>query len=305
MSQSQSGSLEGCNSQESDTLVSLERLPEAGQGSSQMEGDSQHLSLEVDASSQTAGSQLSSEISDHSADPPLEGNFPAVNIVSSREPARPPAGPGAAGEATPRGIKSGGKDRGAAPPGAPALASPGAAAQIASPSASESASQRAEQSAGASPSAPTLEAEANAADVLLSLHRAEGFGLTLAEAMAAGLPVVATGYSGNLDFMPPGSAELVPYRLVPIGRTEGDYREGWPWADPDLDAAAAALRRLALDANHHRRQALAGRAAVQGRLAPEALAAVVRQRLGCLLRQAGRAELLQALPANHALRHLE
>jgi len=143
------------------------------------------------------------------------------------------------------------------------------------------------------------------ADVLLSLHRAEGFGLTLAEAMAAGLPVVATGYSGNLDFMPPGSAELVPYRLVPIGRTEGDYREGWPWADPDLDAAAAALRRLALDANHHRRQALAGRAAVQGRLAPEALAAVVRQRLGCLLRQAGRAELLQALPANHALRHLE
>ena len=88
---------EGCNSQESDTFVSLGRLPEAGQVSSQMEGDSQHLSLEVDASSQTAGSQLSSEMSDHSADPPLEGNFPAVNIVSSREPARPPAGPGAAG----------------------------------------------------------------------------------------------------------------------------------------------------------------------------------------------------------------
>ena len=172
MSQSQPGSLEGWNSQESDTFVSLERLPGAGQVSSQMEeGDSQNLSLEVDASSQTAGSQLSSEMSEHSADPPLEGNFPAVNIVSSREPARPPAGPGAAGEATPRGIKSGGKDRGAAPPGAPALASPGAAAQIASPSASESASQRAEQSAGASPSAPTLEAEANAADVLLSLSQ--------------------------------------------------------------------------------------------------------------------------------------
>jgi glycosyltransferase involved in cell wall biosynthesis len=143
------------------------------------------------------------------------------------------------------------------------------------------------------------------ADVLLSLHRAEGFGLTLAEAMAGGLPVVATGYSGNLDFMPPGSAELVPCRRVPIARTEGDYREGWPWGEPDLDAAAAALRRLALDGDHHRRLALAGRAAAQERLAPEVLAAVVRQRLGCLLRQAGRAELLQALPADHALRHLE
>jgi len=142
------------------------------------------------------------------------------------------------------------------------------------------------------------------ADALLSLHRAEGFGLTLAEAMAGGLPVVATGYSGNLDFMPPGSAELVPYRRVPISRTEGDYREGWPWAEPDLGAAAAALRRLALDGDHHRRLALAGRAAIQERLAPAALAAVVQQRLGCLLRQPGRAELLKALPENHALRQL-
>ncbi len=143
------------------------------------------------------------------------------------------------------------------------------------------------------------------ADVLLSLHRAEGFGLTLAEAMAGGLPVVATGYSGNLDFMPPGSAELVPYRRVPIARTEGDYREGWPWAEPDLDAAAAALRRLAFDGDHHRRLALAGRAAAHERLSPAALAAVVRQRLGCLLRQPGRAELLREIPADHALRQLE
>jgi glycosyltransferase involved in cell wall biosynthesis len=143
------------------------------------------------------------------------------------------------------------------------------------------------------------------ADALLSLHRAEGFGLTLAEAMAGGLPVVATGYSGNLDFMPPGSAELVPYRRVPIARTEGDYREGWPWAEPDLDAAASALRRLALDGDHHQRLAVAGRTAAQELLAPDVLAGVVRQRLGCLLRQPGRAELLKALPESHALRQLE
>jgi glycosyltransferase involved in cell wall biosynthesis len=143
------------------------------------------------------------------------------------------------------------------------------------------------------------------ADALLSLHRAEGFGLTLAEAMAGGLPVVATGYSGNLDFMPPGSAELVHYRRVPIARTEGDYREGWPWAEPDLDAAASALRRLALDGDHHQRLAVAGRTAAQELLAPDVLAGVVRQRLGCLLRQPGRAELLKALPESHALRQLE
>jgi glycosyltransferase involved in cell wall biosynthesis len=143
------------------------------------------------------------------------------------------------------------------------------------------------------------------ADVLLSLHRAEGFGLTLAEAMAGGLPVVATGYSGNLEFMPPGSCELVPWRLVPIMRTEGDYRQGWPWAEPDLEAAAAALQRLALDAGHHRRLARAGRDALRQRLAPDRLAAVVRQRLGCLLRQAGRAELVRALPPDAPLRHLD
>ena len=141
--------------------------------------------------------------------------------------------------------------------------------------------------------------------MLLSLHRGEGFGLTLAEAMAGALPVVATGYSGNLEFMPPGSAGLIPYRLVPIRTTQGDYRAGWPWAEPDLDAAASALRHLAIDAGHHRRLAHAGRAAVRQRLAPGVLAAVVRQRLGCLLRQAGRAELLRALPAEQSLRLLE
>ncbi|CAH2603291.1 Glycosyltransferase [Rhodovastum atsumiense] len=94
------------------------------------------------------------------------------------------------------------------------------------------------------------------ADVLLSLHRAEGYGLPMAEAMAWGVPVVATGWSGNLDFMDDSDSCLVPYRLVPVSDSAAIYR-GSTWAEPDLDAAAAALRRLAEDPAFHARLASA------------------------------------------------
>lgn len=142
------------------------------------------------------------------------------------------------------------------------------------------------------------------ADVLLSLHRAEGFGLTLAEAMAAGLPVIATGYSGNLAFMAPGEAELVPYSLVPIAEPEGDYPRGCRWAEPDGAWAARALRSLADNPEAQVQLAMGGRRGVQARLGREQLAAVVRQRLGTLLLQAGRAELLRELDPDHGLTRL-
>lgn len=86
------------------------------------------------------------------------------------------------------------------------------------------------------------------ADVLLSLHRSEGFGLVLAEAMLAGVPVVATGWSGNLDFMDESCASLVPYRLVPARDSLAVYAgtDGC-WAEPDIEEAAARLARLAAD----------------------------------------------------------
>jgi glycosyltransferase involved in cell wall biosynthesis len=82
------------------------------------------------------------------------------------------------------------------------------------------------------------------ADCYVSLHRSEGFGLTLAEAMLCGKPVIATGYSGNLDFMSEDDSFLVPYRLVSIDRTCGPYKAGYHWADPDLDYAADAMREV-------------------------------------------------------------
>lgn len=81
-----------------------------------------------------------------------------------------------------------------------------------------------------------------AADVLLSLHRAEGFGLTLAEAMAAGTPVVATGWSGNTDFMAQYGAH-VSARMTAVDDPQQIYA-GQRWAEPDLSDAAELLTSL-------------------------------------------------------------
>ena len=81
-------------------------------------------------------------------------------------------------------------------------------------------------------------------DCYLSLHRSEGFGLTLAEAMYFGKPVVATNYSGNTDFMTSENSYLVDYRLVPIGAGADPYPPDGEWAEPDVDHAAALLREV-------------------------------------------------------------
>jgi glycosyltransferase involved in cell wall biosynthesis len=84
-------------------------------------------------------------------------------------------------------------------------------------------------------------------DVLLSLHRSEGFGLVMAEAMLAGIPVIATRWSGNMDYMDERTALLVPARLVAARDRRGTYGSGESWADPDVEAAAAHLAALASD----------------------------------------------------------
>ncbi len=97
-------------------------------------------------------------------------------------------------------------------------------------------------------------------DCFVSLHRAEGLGIGMARAMAAGTPVIATGYSGNLEFMDEDSALLVPYRLVPVGDNPV-YSGRSLWADPDVGAAADAMRSVHADPGLSDR--LARRGAVQ------------------------------------------
>lgn len=89
----------------------------------------------------------------------------------------------------------------------------------------------------------------NECDTYISLHRSEGYGLTLAEAMSLGKPVIATGYSGNLDFMDNTNSMLVPYSLVEIGPGSEPYASSSKWAEPDLLAASKIIKQLALDSN--------------------------------------------------------
>jgi glycosyltransferase involved in cell wall biosynthesis len=81
-------------------------------------------------------------------------------------------------------------------------------------------------------------------DCYASLHRSEGLGLTMGEAMALGKPVVASAWSGNMDFMTADTASLIPVSLTPIPESTPVYGHCGRWAEPDLDAAAAALRRV-------------------------------------------------------------
>jgi glycosyltransferase involved in cell wall biosynthesis len=87
----------------------------------------------------------------------------------------------------------------------------------------------------------------NECQTYISLHRSEGYGLTIAEAMSLGKPVITTGYSGNLDFMNSNNSILVPFKLVPVGDDAYPYDKNAHWAQPDLGFAADAMRELHQD----------------------------------------------------------
>jgi len=115
-------------------------------------------------------------------------------------------------------------------------------------------------------------------DVYAALHRSEGFGLPIAEAMLAGYPVVATGWSGNMQFMSDETAFPVGYRLVPVDDPEAKYSgTGCVWAEPDIEHAAALLHRLRGDRDLVRAMGCKARAAVSGQLSA---AAFVRRLVG-------------------------
>jgi glycosyltransferase involved in cell wall biosynthesis len=117
------------------------------------------------------------------------------------------------------------------------------------------------------------------ADCYVSLHRSEGLGLTMSEAMALGVPVIATGYSGNLDFMSDDVAVLVPWEYCEVGRGAGPYPPGARWAEPDLIVASESMRRLFSDPKERERLSEAGRRHIAANFSPEVCGARMRLRL--------------------------
>lgn len=113
------------------------------------------------------------------------------------------------------------------------------------------------------------------ADIVLSLHRSEGFGLVLAEAMLLGKAVIATGWSGNTEFMDPSNAALVNYRLIHARDDRSIYRDSL-WAHPDPADAVDRLRQLADDAPARHALGQRGRSSALARLDAQPLAAALR-----------------------------
>jgi glycosyltransferase involved in cell wall biosynthesis len=120
-----------------------------------------------------------------------------------------------------------------------------------------------------------------ASDIVISLHRSEGFGLVPAQAMALGKPVIATGWSGNLDFMNERNSALVSYALVSVRDPQGFFDSGDQcWADANVEHAAEWLLRLAADADFRAKLGAVAGADVRAQLSPEKFARQVDALIG-------------------------
>lgn len=116
-------------------------------------------------------------------------------------------------------------------------------------------------------------------DCYLSLHRCEGFGLTMAEAMFYGKPVIATGYSSNTEFMNIGNSFLVKYKLISLDADYGPYKKGNIWAEPDIEHAAYFIRQVFQ--NHPEAQQVGAIAAedIRALLSPKTAGKRIQKRL--------------------------
>jgi glycosyltransferase involved in cell wall biosynthesis len=118
-----------------------------------------------------------------------------------------------------------------------------------------------------------------ACDCYLSLHRSEGFGLPLAEAMLLGKPVIATGYSGPLDYLTPANSYLVDWHPVAIGPGNDPYPADGTWAEPDLEQAARLIGELLSDPDEARTRGARAREDIERDHSLEAAGAAMAARL--------------------------
>jgi glycosyltransferase involved in cell wall biosynthesis len=146
-------------------------------------------------------------------------------------------------------------------------------------------------------SAAEMAALMRRADCYVSLHRAEGFGLTLGEMMALGKPVIATGFSSNLDFMTAENSYLVRHRETLVGSEGESYPARGTWAEPDLDHAAQLMREVWRDQAQARARGARAREEIAGRFSLEAVGQAARNRLKRLAAADRRRQRASSRPA--------
>ena len=118
-----------------------------------------------------------------------------------------------------------------------------------------------------------------ACDCFVSLHRAEGFGLAVAECMYLGKPVISTNWSATAEYVTATNGCPVDCRVVTLERNHGPYMKGSVWADPDVAQAAAWMKKMFSDRALAARLGAAARATIETRFAPAVIGARYRRRL--------------------------
>jgi glycosyltransferase involved in cell wall biosynthesis len=133
-------------------------------------------------------------------------------------------------------------------------------------------------------------------DVYTSLHRGEGFGLGIAEAMSLGKPAIVTAFSGNMDYTTRTNSCLVGYALRPIGKTDHDmsphakevYEPGLTWAEPNIHQAACWMRYLYDHPHERARIGRAGAITIRNQFSPRAIEHIITSRLADIARSRSR-----------------
>ena len=121
-------------------------------------------------------------------------------------------------------------------------------------------------------------------DVFVSLHRAEGFGLVMAEAMLNGTPCIATNWSANTEFMNDDVACMVPYQKVSTAKRIGPYKKGSVWAEPDIDKAAAFMKDLYQDADKKDSYIKAAQKEIEQKLGKENITCILNNEYNRILK---------------------
>ncbi|MFT4583111.1 MAG: glycosyltransferase involved in cell wall biosynthesis [Gammaproteobacteria bacterium] len=119
----------------------------------------------------------------------------------------------------------------------------------------------------------------NAANCYVSPHRSEGFGLTIAESMACGKPVIATNYGGSTNFVNPSVAYPLDFSLVEIQENHGPYTKGFVWAEPSVQHLCKLLRTIVEHPDEAKKIGEAAKRYIAEQLSPLAVGTMVRKRV--------------------------